>query len=203
MTFNPTWSRQFVYDVETTKQIVMCADCAAAGHTIRDGDLYACNLVGGCQRVLGRMFFESKQIENFNVRGGKLWCKECIEKKKKEGTRLEQAHALDEAERKGVHKGGVKCARLECAREHFDPTWSAQDRKNLRRQKKKSVCPDCKKMGYTHGDVRTYICAGDGCECSGGVGKFSEESINRYKKSGRQRAVLCVTCAKTKKRPRK
>ena len=86
-------------------------------------------------------------MENFNARGGKLWCKECIEEKPKEETRFEQQHALVEAERKGVHKGGVKCARLECATEHFDPKWSKQDRTDLRRGKNKSVCADCDNEG--------------------------------------------------------
>ena len=93
---------------------------------LRDGDVYACNLVCGCQRVSGREVFEPKQMKNLNARGGKLWCKERTDAKKKGGTRLEQQDALNEAERKGVHERGLKCARLECAKEHFDFTRSAR-----------------------------------------------------------------------------
>ena len=259
MTFDPTWTCDKAYDVEKHRQVVMCAACEALGRTVRDGDVYACNLAGGCQRVLGRQFFAPKDVENFNARGGKLWCKGCIEKMKndalgrtvrdrdvyacnlvggcqrvlgrqffaskdvehfkdrggklwckectdkhkKEETQLEQQRALNEAERKGVHKGGVQCARPECAKEHFDPKWSQKDRENLRAGKKKSVCEACRNEGYTPGDVNTYICDGENCECKGGVQKFSEESIFRHKKAGRKGETLCVKCAKPKKPPKK
>ena len=259
MTFDPTWTCDKAYDVEKHRQVVMCAACEALGRTVRDGDVYACNLAGGCQRVLGRQFFAPKDVENFNARGGKLWCKGCIEKMKndalgrtvrdrdvyacnlvggcqrvlgrqffaskdvehfkdrggklwckectdkhkKEETQLEQQRALNEAERKGVHKGGVQCARPECAKEHFDPKWSQKDRENLRAGKKKSVCEACGNEGYTPRDVNTYICDGEECECKGGVQKFSEESIFRHKKAGRKGETLFVKCAKPKKRPKK
>jgi hypothetical protein len=60
-----------------------------------------------------------------------------LKKNEKEETRLEQQHALIEAERRGVHKGGVKCARPECAKKHFNPKWSKKDRVNLRAGKRK------------------------------------------------------------------
>ena len=121
---------------------------------------------------------------------------------RQEAQREEQT-AFNEAERKGVHKGGVECARPECEKEHFDPDWSKQDRNNLRRGEKKSVCADCANQGYTAGDVITYICDGEKCECKGGVWKFSEESIIRYKKAGKKGETLCVNCAGPKKRPKK
>ena len=124
-------------------------------------------------------------------------------KEMKEATRLEQQRALNEAGHKGVHKGGVKRARPECAKEHFDPKWSKQDRTDLRRGKKKSVCADCENEGYTKGDVNTYMCDGEKCECTGGVRKFSQENITRHKKAGRRGETLCVACAKSKKRPKK
>ena len=164
--------------------------------------MYKCTLVGGCQRVLGRQFFGAKEVDNFNARKGKLWCNECTEKKKKEATRLEQQRALSEAEHKGVHKGGAKCARPECAKEHFDPKWSQKTRENLRAGKKKSVCEACRNEGYTPGDVNTYMCDGEKCECTGGVWKFSQENITRYKKAGGRGETLCVAYAKSKKRPR-
>ena len=176
----------------------MCADCAAAGNTLRDGGVYACNLFCGCQRVLGRQFFEPKQIKNFKERGGRLWCNECSAAKGKEKTQHEEQAALNEAERKGVDKGGVQCARVECAKEHFEPTWAKQDRHDLRRGKKKSICADCKKEAYTPRDLITYMCDGEQCDCKGGVQKISPKSIFRYKKSGRKQATWCVTCAKPK-----
>ena len=89
--------------------------------------------------------------------------------KGKEETQHEEQAALNEAERKGVDKGGVQCARVECAKEHFDPTWSERDGDNLRRGEKKSICADCKQEGFTPGDLTTYMCDGEQCDCKGGV----------------------------------
>ena len=113
-------------------------------------------------------------------------------------SRIEEQVALNEAERKGIHKGGVQCARVKCAKEHFDPPWPKQDRHDLRKSKKKSICADCKKEAYTPGDLTTYMCDGEQCDCKGGVQKFAPESIFCEKKSGRKGAPLCVTCAKPK-----
>ena len=66
----------------------------------------------------------------------------------KKKTRLEQQRALNEAERKGVHKGAVKCARPECATGHFDLKWSAHDGDNLRRDEKRKVPRVCERGSH-------------------------------------------------------
>ena len=50
----------------------MCAEGAASGLTLKDGNVYASELTSGCQRVLGRLFFEPKQFEHLSDRGVKL-----------------------------------------------------------------------------------------------------------------------------------
>ena len=53
MAFDQQLTCELVYHVETGRRAVMFTDCAAAGRTLRDRDVYACNRVVGCQRVLG------------------------------------------------------------------------------------------------------------------------------------------------------
>ena len=55
-----------------------CAELADNKNRLKK-DVYVCNLVGGCQRVLAVNFFNAKEVANFNARGGKLWCKDCVE----------------------------------------------------------------------------------------------------------------------------
>ena len=69
--------------METGRRVAVCAACVVAGRTLRDGDVYARDLVALCQRISGRQLFAPNQIENLTNAEANPGAKSVLKKKER------------------------------------------------------------------------------------------------------------------------